>query len=316
MKVLQLVDSVEYVRTNSFQKQLLASLENSWDIAEHVLVPISSMQGEVPDGYKILSTIKLRSLIKHQEVIKKYLNGAPVMVYEQDPWESFCDGATYPGAYETIFNVLNIKTFLNNSKFWSDVVNSRGMKSTFVHAGIDPNICSVGESWELRDKTPIFVGSVHDWRRTSYDYLKEKTGVSVKFVPFMSSYDEYIRYTRTLGCFIAFVVPAVPAGTSWEKLFVMNGEKMTDSMVPPLKALENAAQGCFTIISNSQEFSSYHCENVPCILTYDNVAEIPSMIDFVSSLGVDEANSMIKQSVEHIKSKMGWQDFVEILRAE
>ncbi len=300
MKLLQIVDSLHYIVNNSFQSQLHETLKSSF---EHSIISASDLieTQHVCDRYDIiLSTLKLRTLARIRHTIRNAISARHVFVYEQDPWESFTDEASFPNSYEDIVSALNVKSFLNTSKWWSNYIISRGMPSKFVKMWVLPRLCSYGKQWQQREHNIVFQGAMHEHRKHSLEALKA-AGVTVTVFP-SSDYASYLQTLQNSKFFIH------DESSKWH----IKGKEI-DRNALWTKEVEIASQGCFALRNNEEERS--YCDGNPLVLTFDSMKDIPALVDSVHSINDTHKIDNIRMSgVDMIKKDTGWMSVVEALK--
>lgn len=89
-KLLYLVDTLDYVRSNCFQRQLYSAMEYGYDIEPLEIFPSSlfplrrfSVRLERYD--KVISVLRLRTLNAVWPSLKSWLSNTPITIYDQDP---------------------------------------------------------------------------------------------------------------------------------------------------------------------------------------------------------------------------------------
>jgi len=149
-RLVHLIDSYEYVRSNCWQHQIYDALKEHFGVGYAAVTLQETLGAHVPECDVVLSTLKLRTVYRNREQLKEYLGGKEVCVYDQDPWEAFIDQGSFLGAYEGIDASLNVRTFINTSKWWSDYVDAQGMLSEFVRMWPKVEYCSSEPAWRHR----------------------------------------------------------------------------------------------------------------------------------------------------------------------
>jgi hypothetical protein len=299
-KLLLLADSEPYIKGNCYQHQLLKTLKKIYRVK---IVSISDLQSPLKnfDDYsKILSVLRLRTLISHIDLICKRLDGRSLAIYEQDPWEAFRDESPYKGGYELINSKLNVLAFLNTSKWWSQYINSRGINSVFVRMGVLPEYCSVGNLWPKRKFELAFQGSMHPHRREFYDKLSRQS-IEVSILPY-SPYKKFLKNLQKVGIYI------YTEDVTW----IVDGVGIKGN-VPWIKSIEVAARGCFVIRNYEHEAEAYGVSEIPTILTFKNTDEVPELVSKIRGMSNAEKNRAIGDSVKLIRSRNDWNTVIEAL---
>ena len=122
---------------------------------------------------RVLSVLRLRTLVRLAGSVARLLGDRPLYVYEQDVWQAFMDDSPYKGAYGQLAAQLNIAAFLVTSRWWHDFVVARGLRAKFVRMGMLPEYCDAGPAWEDRPIRLGFQGTLHPHRRAFYAQLHE-----------------------------------------------------------------------------------------------------------------------------------------------
>lgn len=302
MNVHVLVDSLEYARTNCYVHQLLLTLERECSIKIFTLAEIMAgyMTNETPD--RTLSLLKLRTLDRHLLSVKKCLGDQSLFVYEQDVWESFKDDSPYKGAYHRITNVLNVTSFLNTSKWWSDFVASRGLPSRFVTMWMLPEYCTTVPRWDTRKIDVGFCGRLHPHRQEFFEGLRGH-GITVEIVP-TTSYANYLTVLSQTKVFVH------SESVDW----TVDGEKFAANALW-IKDVEAASRGCISVRDFEPEANNYGAEKIQSILTFEkgNVAQAADAV----KQSLTRANvELIHSSVEFIRSAPGWRTVIQAMEKQ
>jgi len=299
MKVVQVVDSREYVAGNCYQHQLLADLRRNSD---HHLAVLNETT-DLPTDAVILSTVKIRNVYKHIDRFAKMCKDRKVYFYDQDPWESFLDTATYPNGYTNVLSRIPSAEFVVTSGWWCKFINDRGIKAHLCRMWILPEYCSYGEAFENRSVDVVFRGRLHPFRKRAIDALNG-CGTNVVTVPSTPDFSEWLSWLRTQRIFFH------DEAEGW----LING-KLTPKQCAMPKEVEIASQGCFALRDSQsmEELRNYGLDKVPCVLTYSSYEECTKLVQWVNSLSHVEANQLIRRSVDQIKSVGGWADMRLIL---
>ena len=112
----------------------------------------------------------------------------------------FIDTAMYRGKYHEVADALPNVEFVNTSKWWSNHINSLGLKSHFCRMWILPEHCSVGSTYEQRLEALVFRGQLHPFRQTIVNDL-QRLGVFVN-VKDSTSFIDYINWLRTVRSYL------------------------------------------------------------------------------------------------------------------
>jgi hypothetical protein len=302
MKLHVLIDNLDRSRSNCYQHQLLETLNRECYVTISTIDDIISKNKTYSflSSDKVLCCLKLRTVYENIHHLKSFLGDKEIYIYEQDPWESFKDDSPYKGSYHVINRELNVVSFLNTSKWWSDFLNEKGIKSKFVKMWMLPEYCSPFPEWNDRKIDVGFCGQLHPYRKNFFDYLKNQ-GITVTILETTS----YYGYLNNL---------------SKIKIYVHNEQVnwQVDGKVIPANALwikdiEAASRGCFSIRDHEEELYNYaKKEEIPTILTYSSFEESVSLIK--DTLSTSNFQEKINKSVDFIKTNNGWKSVIDALR--
>lgn len=303
-KLLVIADSRRYIRNNCYLQQLYKTLRRQFD------TKLVTMSGRGPaanlrlDRYDhVLSLLRLRSLDRHLDMLAPRLTGKQVFVYEQDPWEAYAESGHCKGAYERIDGALNVKAFLNTSRWWSEFITARGLPSRFVRMGMLPELCNVGRPWGDRKVALGFQGTLHPHRKLFFDDLAER-GHPVTVLP-SASYRNYLKALHNIRIYIH----------TEDAPWTIDG-KVTPRNALWIKDTEAAARGCFSIRDYEDEAYAYGINEIPTIYTYREVAEVPDIIREIQTLSDDEKNRRMREATETLRRRDDWQTVVEAIRRD
>lgn len=282
MKILNLIDSFHYARTNCFQHQLLevvstysdGSLSGHVDTVELSTVLSNPAQYRKYDGY--ISCLKLRTLARNYDRIKEFVENKKLSVYDQDPWESFRDDGPWKDSYYKIAGSLNA-TFHVTSRFWSDFVSARGLKCHFVPMWVLPkywvDVANIGEQ---RKVDVGFIGQLHPYRKELFDYMKS-IGIEVHHLP---SQGEYRKFLNTLGSMRVFL-------HAEEMQLQCEGTHCNLSDGLWIKDIEALSQGCFSIRNDGLGKEDYWLDKNRNFYTYKEFGDIPKIIEQIKETNFD-----------------------------
>ena len=301
-KVLSIVDSYEYINQTPYNRQFQITLQNLYDTT---IVDLRSfvLESHVYDLKKfdiIVSSLKLRSLVKNLNVIQSRLGSEEIHVYDQDPWESFNSSGPWNNSYYRISEALNIKKFINTSAFWSNFCKERGLPADFITMGIMPQSCSYGQDWDKRQYDSIFMGHLHGWRETFFNRVTS-LGVNVSILS-RSSHEEFLRTVENAKIFIHNTSnpPFTIDGKQWEIFYGY----------PWVKGIEIAGKGCYTLTNKRGSTEEYHIDKIPLIKMFSDIEEIPEIVAGILNQTKEDALSDIRTSVDYIKKYDYWKTSV------
>jgi len=250
------------------------------------------------DG-KILSCLKLRTIDRHLNRIADVTSGREVYIYEQDPWESFYDVAACPGSYERITERIKPVSFLNTSKWWSDLIRSKGIQSRFVKMWVLPEYCGYSISHEKREISTGFMGSMHTYRITALENMR-RVGVNPEILKFTGVYKDYLRAIGGMRMFIH------DEPNRW----------MMGGSVIPCNALwgkdvEPMSQGTFCLRNREDEAEAYGLRDNPLLIEYGSYEEMADKISDNLKLSPDETDLLARKGVDMIREDAGWNTVIE-----
>lgn len=297
-----LIDDWKYIQSNCYQHQLYSTLENRFQIKQVEFKNLSEPGARIKTTSKtpVLSVMRLRNVVKNVSILKNYLDGTPVTLYDQDPWESFRDDSPLKGSYETIDKQLNVRLFLNTSGWWANYVASRGYSTGFVRMGLLKKYCSIGPKWEKREITVGFQGSVHPYRRDFFNLLESK-GHPVKITPPM----EYIGFLKTLSKTKIF-----PSAES--SGFLLEG-KLSNPNIQWIKTIEAMGRGAFALRMLDEEAEFYQMDDFPAFFGFRSLTDAPAIIDQILSMAPHERNQRMETSVEAVLKRRDWESIYPYL---
>lgn len=297
MKLVQLVDNLEYVNSNCWQHQLREHLAKQCQ--QHIMLTIQDLENMsvLPDADVLLSTLRLRSInaIKHR--IPILTKGRKLYVYDQDPWESFIDTASCKGTYEALNRLADV-TFLTTSQWWTDYINEHGMKAKFVKMWVKPEYCSDGVPWSSRPIRVGFKGKVHPYRQAAFEKLAS-LGVEVTVLK-PGDYQSFLSDIAQMQFFFH------EEANNW----TINGEPVTNNG-SWAKEIEVTSQGCFALRKHEPEAEAYLVSRIPGVKTYRNLEDIPQIIDDALADN-DQSDYDSRASVDVIKRTPGWFNLTEL----
>ena len=302
--LLLLADSKKYIKENCYQSQLFEVLKKHYRVTFLSIDQLKKAPIYKLDRYdRVLSVLRLRTIIANIDLLQQRLNNRGLYIYEQDPWEAFKDDSPYKGGYQAIDTKLKVLAFLNTSQWWSDFINSRGFRSTFVRMGMLPSYCAVGKLWDDRQFKISFQGSLHSHRKVFYDYLAD-LGVIVEILPY-SPYKNFLKNLQNICIYIhtedaPWIVDGVPLKRNalW------------------IKESEAAARGCFVIRDYEEESRAYGISELPTIFTFSEKGEVPDLIKQILSMSTEEKNERILRSVQAMRSRDDWRTVVDAIERE
>lgn len=303
-RVVQLVDSIEYISSNCFQHQLANQLRSQTDLTQVTLAQIVA-GSPLPDADVIVSCLKQRTLLHRIQDVQKSLSDRPVVIYEQDPWECFSDAGHCRGSYDMFRKLLNVKKFCVTTQWWVPRLRDRGYEAEFVRLWVAPEYCDPGRDYEDRPSEIGFIGSVHPRRKQLIDVV-EANGFKVSVRAGNSlSYGSFMKEMSQIGCFIH----------NEDMPMVVDGVTHNFGTGMWVKDIEAVARGCFSIRNRCEGYESYDIDKLPMIRLYDSQEEIPGILRSIREMDPWERGELLRSGVDFIKGHSGWSETVSKLIA-
>lgn len=292
-RILHLVDSIEYIKTNCFQSQLAYALSR---YTPHV-VPLSQIHVIKASNYDVVvSCLKQRTLFARCHELAQFIKDTPIIVYDQDPWEAFRNDGPYCGSYDKIREALNVKKFCVTTKWWCDFMHDRGYPSQFVKMWVLPNYCENITPYDQRTIDVGFVGQVHSYRAALFDKLVER-GIKIHVIPGGLSYPEFLATLTTIKIFIHNESLSLLCGTTPANI----------NTGLWIKDVEACARGCYSI-RNASEGSETYLESIETALLYEDIDDAICLINDVQMLDSAVRQSTIDRTVNFIKNADYWRE--------
>lgn len=308
-RIVQIVDSIDYIHGNCFQHQLAWALSESCELVQVTIREIVGGAPVLADGF--ISCLKQRTLLHHAIDVARWLDDAPLVVYDQDPWQAFMDDSPYKGTYERVAAALNVKTFALTTKWWVDFLKTKGLPSTFVRMWVLPQYCDAGAPYEEREFISGFVGTVHPRRRALIN-LVEGSGIPVHVGPNSLAYPQFLKELARLRVFIH----------NEDMPIYVDGEELNFNTGMWVKDIEAVSQGCFSIRNAGAGYMSY-LEGLPqdstgqrLVRMYEYPNEVPGIIEGIQKMDHVERQTLIEMTVEYIKQADMWHETAAALLSE
>jgi len=300
-RMLLVVDSLRYIKKNCYQSQLYETLKKNFKVK--VVDAQKIERGLDIDMRKFdvrLSVLRLRSLQRMIDPLDTFFKSSEIFIYDQDPWESYMDGSPFKGTYKLITDRLNVRSFLNTSKWWSDYIRQQGHPSTFVRMGMLPKLCKLGKPWEKRRIHLGFQGSLHEHRKVFFDAL-EAEGCEVTYLP-SAPYKKFLKNLHDIRIYIH----------TEDAPWTVNGQTMPRNALW-IKDTEAAARGCFSIRDHEDECHAYDTDELQTIFTYHDVSEVPGLIRKIENMSAEEKNQRMAHAVETMRKRDDWMTVVNAI---
>lgn len=298
-----LVDSWEYALTNCYQHQLMKTLLTSFKDLK--VLELHELDSDIEGP--ILSCLKLRTLDRGLGFISNYLRGVPVMVYDQDPWENFIVSSPYFGSYQRIASQLNVTSFFNTSKWWSDRVIEQGLPSRFVNLWMRPEYCVEPVPWAERKHDVVFCGTLYPRRQKFFNELKAQ-GLDVQVTRSSMSYPKYLEFVSSCKVMIR------SEKIDWRVSF--NGQEQGLELPNALwiRDVECAARACFSLREGDPEKLEWGLDSVPSIISFSDAGEAVEKVRAIMDLSADKAEATLAFGSNRIKEMDKWQTIVKAIQ--
>lgn len=291
--LIDVVDSVEYSRSNCYVHQL----SNRMQEQPVICIELSELE-KFPKPRGIVCRLKQRTLFRVLDRVKRWADGAPVVIFDQDPWESFRPGSPYIGSYDRFRAELNVKSFAVTTQHWSELLKARNYPSHFVRMGMLPKYCNLGARFEHRLSELVFVGQEHPYRKKLFDELRS-CGINVAVRSSRVSYEDYLNELSNGSIFIHN-----------EDLPIAIDDKVTNLDVGLwIKDVEAMARGCFVIRNRSSIDASAHLSYLEGLRSYrlfDDVSGAKDVIDEIRSIDPETRATIIEDDVNKIRARDDW----------
>ncbi len=259
-----------------------------------------TLELRIDDYDQILSCLKQRTLHAYIKPLSRIFKDLPVVIYDQDPWSAYTDDSPYKGSYKLFAEHLNIKTFAVTTKWWSDYVQKQDLPCMFVKMWVLPEYCSNKPQFVDRQITLGFIGGLHPYRKTLIQEL-EKLDTYTHVTKSGLSYVGFLEKMSTLQCFIH----------AEESCVFINGEKIR-FYANWVKNVEAASRGCYSVRKFDAEAETY-LGDIKTVMTYNNVEEIPVLLEKLQKMDSSERQLTIDTSVEYIREANVWQETADLL---
>ena len=299
-KIIQLVDSLEYVHSNCFQHQLLDALRSKADVTQVTVAELHNSKVPANTSH-VVSCLKMRTVHRSIGALNSYLSNCPLVMYEQDPWHGYMDGSPYNGIFALIGQQLNLSFVAVTTRWWAEYMEAHSVSARFVKMWMLPQYCDRGPPLIDRHIELGFIGSMHPHRRKLIDLLDD-AGMPVNA---SGGYD-YRGYLNALHRIKVYVhsedCPFTIAGAP---------HNLNDGLWA--REIEVGARGCISIRNWGVEHSSYVNDQVKNTFLYQRPEDVPGIIKTISQMDPIELQERINSTVEYIRDSDEWSRTAEIL---
>lgn len=292
-KIIQLVDGVGYIRNNCFQSQLASSLAKECDLVQVELSHILNNTVR-PEADGFISCLKQRSIDRHAAGVAAWLRGAPLVVYDQDPWQAYMDDSPHKGAFDRIAARINVASFALTTQWWVDFVRSRGLPSDFVRMWVLPHHCDRGPAYVDRPGIAGFIGTVHPRRRVMIDIV-ERGGIPVYVSSTSLAYPDFLQEMGKLRSFIH----------NEDMPIYIDGKEFNFNTGMWVKDIEAVARGCFSIRGKGEGSETY-LAGLSTVKLYDNLEQVPDIIRGIEKMDPSERQATIDADVKRVRDSDVW----------
>jgi hypothetical protein len=298
MRIAYLVDSVDYVRGNCFQHQLYATMR---DVANVEIVELQHLLSRKTKFDGIVSVLKQRTLFNNINKLRPIIGDTPLVIYDQDPWESFIDSSQYKDAYFHFTQAFNVTAIAVTTKFWADHLRKVGLPGVFVKMWMLQKYCDVGTPFINRTIDVAFIGRLHPYRKRLFDELTHQ-GINVTYIPGTFKYNDFLRLLSNVRIFVH----------SEDSSIMVDGETFNLNVGLWIKDIEAAARGAFSIRNNAEGADTY-VDGIDTIRLFDDVHDVCSMIDDIHKMDETYRQTLLNTTVSKIKNANYWPNTATIL---
>lgn len=298
--IVDLVDSYEYITSNCFQAQLTQVLHS---LGEVTTVSLADMPA-CPKPERVISRLKQRSLLRDVDVVSAWSRGAPVTIYDQDPWHAFMNDSQYKGAYDVFKAKLNVKSFCVTTKSWCDFMLARGYDAQFVSMWVLPEYCDATPKFVERNIAVGFAGTMHPHRQSLSSILQD---ANVSFTTYANAlpYRQFLQRLSTIQIF--------PHNEDLQ--LNVDNEVFNTRSALWIKDIEAIARGCFSIRPGNAEEAGSYLKGLSTFRLYDDIRQVPDLIKEIQTMDIEERQALIEHDIALIKEANRWIETARTLTA-
>ena len=300
-KLLLLVDSVAYIRENCYQHQLLETLQTEFAVT---MLPLRQIVWNpfvrVRNYDLVLSVLKQRTLASNLDAVSKLLDGRPLAIYDQDPWQAYIDDSPTRGCYVEFQQKLNISALMLTTKWWTDYCAERGLPTKFVRMGMLPRYCDAGPAWVQRPIEVGFQGTLHPHRKIFFDELAAM-GLKVTVLG-SGGYSQYLETLHGIQIYIH----------TEDAPWLVDGQYIPRNSLW-IKDVEVAARGCFAMRNWDEDCAAYGIDELPTISAFHKPSEVLQMVESIRAMPVDDRQHLIEETVATIRRRDDWRTVPDTL---
>lgn len=302
-RLLLLVDSRSYIRSNCYQHQLAATLARCYrvrmmsarEIRFAPLVRVAAYD-------RVLSVLRLRTLVRLAGSLARMLGDRVLYVYEQDVWQAFMDDSPYKGAYRQLAAQLNIAAFLVTSRWWRDFVAAGGLPAKFVRMGMLPEYCNAGPAWEDRPIRLGFQGTLHPHRQAFYTQLAQM-GLEVETLP-PASYEAYLANLQRMRIYVH----------TEDAPWCVDGRMLRRNALW-IKETEVAARGTFVVRDAEEESEAYDIAELPTVVPFPSREAVAEIVAWIEAMNPRERRDRMVASAETMRRRDDWMTVVQAIES-
>ncbi len=301
-KLLLLVDSVAYTQENCYQHQLLETLQIEFSVTMYPLRQINWNPFLSTKKFDfVLSVLKQRALARYIDAVSRLLDGRPLAIYDQDPWQAYIDDSTSRGCYAEFQRKLNISSLMLTSKWWANFCGKRGLPTRFVRMGMLPRYCNAGPTWSERTLELAFQGTLHPHRKAFFDEL-DSMGLQVSVLG-SGSYASYLKNLHKIRIYIH------TEDAPWQ----VDGQLIPRNALW-IKDVEVAARGCFAIRNWDEDSTAYDINELPTISAFQKPSDVLQLVESIKAMSGSVRQQMIEETVANVRYRDDWRTVVETLK--
>ena len=291
----------KYARSNCYISQILETLENDFRVNRIYIHKRNSFKKLISSPYPVLSLLQARILLQKRLEILSLIESSKILIYDQDPWESFIDTGSIKGSYEEFIKVLNVDSFLVTSKWWAKNIRAFGFPVEYVQMGVLKRLHSKNVDFGSR-KVPIFFqGTLHDYRKDFFGKLTlDNVDVDIRH---SEKYSKFLKNLRKAKIFLHI------SPQNWK----INNQ-LVYSNCCWIKDLEAVSQGCISIRNRDDEYYLQEIDRIPAIETFVNPVEIKDILHRIDAISLKEIKGIIEESKFFVSENMNWKQIVNIVR--
>ncbi len=302
-KLHLLYTDVRQLRLNCFIAQLYETLSENFSLSLTSLKQLRDGDYNQPRrGEQVLSVLKQRTWQSVIPFLGRFCEKSGLIVYDQDPWESYHDKARCPGIYKRLNDLVNVKQFLVTSGWWANHIrNTDNLPVSFVRMGVLGRNCNAGADFAARVHRLGFQGSLHGHRAKFYQFLRE-SGQDVSCLPPVP-YKDFLTSVQNIGVF----VHDEHADICIDGVLSYNGIWIKD--------IEVAARGCFAVRNTDLDMNFYDIDELPTIFSYATKEEAINVLERIQLIPDKEKDQMVQETVNRIRERNDWMTVVNVILA-